>query len=155
MYTVEKVRLEDYEQQIVGYGIEAYDQVDLRARYIKPNFDMEKFYTLEELGVYHFWVLRHDNQIVGCSITTLGKSQHTCTKHVTTELLYIEPGHRCSDASILLVQAVERWAETQQVGFMSVVLREGNDHYSLMRATGFEPSDLIYMKKIGDQTWEA
>jgi GNAT superfamily N-acetyltransferase len=127
-----------------------WDEVDHRAKESKLQVVEETYCSMEDLGVHYVVLVKDDDTIIGYSSMMLTDNPHTGEKTALTDTMYIHPEYRKQGVGREMIKASEEEATSRGAVRMCIVLKNNQEHDSLVDNLGYYSYETTYSKFLKD-----
>lgn len=121
---------------------------------LKCIIDYNAYMSLEYQGMFHGFTVRDvelGNKLVGYATFVTTPPLHSLgTKVALSDTLYVLPSYRGRWVGVKLLKYVERVLKDIGVTCMTLNTKAEHDFGGMLKRIGYEPSEVQYMKHLGE-----
>lgn len=127
-----------------------YEEVAVFQEYIKLNPDQEFYQMAQDTGRLHILTVRDQGKLIGYTVTMVSKNPHY-SDHVyaVNDVVYVDPEYRGGEVAPEMISKLEEIMEEKGVSVMTFHMKTFKPFQSLMYMMGFEDTERVYYKYIG------
>lgn len=118
---------------------------------IKLNPDYSKYETLSAMGMIRFFTVRDKEKLVGYFVVFVQPHIHY-SEHVfaMNDIIYLDPDYRGGKTAFNLINFAESTLANSGVSVLMINMKVHAPFDKLLRGCGFENTEMLYSKYIGD-----
>ena len=127
-----------------------YEEIAWRRDKIALAPDEARYKSLEKAGVLRVYTARADGRLIGYSVYLVAAALHyKDTVYANNDVLFIEAAAR-GTAGLRLIRFAEAALKAEGVHVVLLHVKSYNDWSVIAARMGYEPTDKIFQKWIGD-----
>lgn len=151
MITYQKDTVEDVFRDIGETFVKHHEEVESFSKEVPLDIDRGQFEVLEAAGVLHTVSVRDDGNLIGYYVSMLTPHpHHKGSLFAVNDILYIAPEYRSSGVAAGMISFAEEDLRGIGVTVMSFSMKTAHPFKSLADYLGFEETDIVYSKYLGE-----
>jgi len=151
MITYQKDTVENVFRDIGETFIKHHEEVESYAKEVPLDIDRGQYEALELAGVLHTVSVRDAGELVGYYVSiVMPHPHHKGSLFAVNDILYIDPEYRSSEVAAEMIIFAEEDLKEMDVTVMAFSMKVSHPFKSLAEMLGFEETDIVYSKYLGD-----